>query len=256
MNGFSNGAPQPDPDFNPIRGETEWGVRLGCSLGQLQGTLNYMSVYNDGALWDFFGAPEQPMTGQGTSYPEVDVYAATLTYAIAPPINTVMTFEISYTPDQPWQSTAPGPPSWDEGAFTRAALYMERNTFFMNRMSRYFYPGKVGFMYYRHWISDGSDLKLTPAPLDSTNRLDFALDVFYLSYTLGWGEGKSWEINPKCYWNPEGGYKLQCFLKYSPNYDWRFDLGGMWQGGSSDHNFTYAPSGWNDEIYMRATFMF
>lgn len=131
----------------------------------------------------------------------------------------------------------------------------------MNSMSRFFFPGRIGFMYYRHWVdsSDNEDVKLTPAAYGETNRLDWAMDQFYLSYTLPFGQGASWEINPKCFVSPqEGAYKIQCFLKYSPNYDWRFDLGAMWQGGSSRRAFL--PSGnsyrWNDEMYFRVTYSF
>jgi hypothetical protein len=261
---YPTGAPQPDPDFQQ-RGEDTWGVRFGCNFAGFQTTLNYMSVYNNFPFWTFFGAPEQtvpPLSNwfQGTDYPNIHVWAMTMSYAFDYPINTSMTFEGSYTKDQPWQANAPGPPAIEEGKYYRAAMYLERNVFWMNSMSRFFFPGKIGFMYYRHWIdsSDEDKVKLTPAPYGTSNRLDWAMDMVYLSYTLPFGQGASWEINPKCYWNPEGAYKIQCFLKYSPNYDWRFDLGAMWQGGSSRRAFL--PSGpsvrWNDEMYFRITYSF
>jgi len=266
---YPSGAPQPDPDF-VLRGEDTYGIRLGFNFTGFQTTLNYMSVYNNFPFWTFEDAPVQTTVGGGpprwenllvgTDYPNIHVLAMTMSYALGYPLNTSMTFEGSYTADQPWQSTAPGPPSIAEGKYYRAAMYLERNVFFMNSMSRFFFPGKVGFMYYRHWIdsSDEDKVKLTPAPLGTSNRLDWAMDMIYLSYTLPFGQGASWEINPKVYYNPEGAYKIQCFLKYSPNYDWRFDLGAMWQGGSSRRAFL--PSGestrWNDEMYFRITYSF
>jgi hypothetical protein len=258
MNAFSGGAPQPDPDFDPIRGEDEYGVRLGCNVSGFQTTLMYMSVHADFPVWDFFGAPEQAFTPWGTVYPSFDIYAMTLNYAFASPLNTSVNFEASYTPDQPWQSTATPWPSVDEGAWWRTAIYLERNVFFMNSLTRFFFPASLRFMYYRHWIdsSDEDDVKLSPAPLGTSNRLDWAYDNIYLSYTLPFGKGANWQINPIVNWGVEGSYKIQCFLKYAPNYIWRFDLGAIWQGGSSERAFQYTGSGWNDEIYMRATFMF
>lgn len=269
MNAYSQGAPQPDSDFNDMRSEDEYGIRVGCNIGDFQGTFSFMSMFNDAPVWDTNGAPidNAPGSRTGTVYPEIDVYAMTLSYAFPNPINTSMTFEGSYTPNQPWQgepgdpNAGPGPPflpAAEEGKYWRTAIYMERNVFWMNSLSRFFFPGKIGFMYYRHWIDeeDRSNVKLTPAAYGRTNRLDWAMDMFYLSYTLPFGQGAMFEINPKVYWNPEGSYKMQCFLKYQPNYDWRFDIGAMWQGGSCDRAFMYTGSGWNDEMYFRATYMF
>ncbi len=277
--GFMNyptGAPQPDPDFNDMRSEDEYGIRIGCNIENFQGTFIFNSMFNDFPFWTFYGAPiQQTVPGPpgsagwmnlkvGTDYPEIDVYAMTLSYAFSNPINTSVTFEGSYTPNQPWQSVAGatfGPsnvPAIAEGKYWRTAIYLERNVFWLNSMSRFFFPGKIGFMYYRHWIDeeDRGNVKLTPAAYGTSNRLDWAMDMVYLSYTLPFGPGAMFEVNPKVYWNPEGAYKMQCFLKYQPNYDWRFDLGAMWQGGSCGRAFLPTGNSWNDEIYMRATYMF
>ena len=265
-----SGAPQPDPDYNDMRGKDEYGVRLGFNLAQFQACLMYMSLHNSFPLWSYLDAPVETQTIRGTVYPEIDVYAMTLSYAWDYPLNTSATFEGSYTPNQPWQDAVGAPfqagprtvyvPAVKDAGFWRTALYLERNVFWLNSLSRFFYPEKIGFMYYRHWLDhdESFDVKLTPAEYSNGNRLDFAMDMFYLSYTLPFGQGASLELNPKVYWNPEGSYKIQSFLKYAPNYSWRFDLGGMWQGGSSDKSFMYsAPSvKWNDELYFRITYSF
>jgi hypothetical protein len=269
---YPSGAPQPDPDFD-LRGNDTWGARIGCNFAGLQATLNYMSVYNHFPFWDFEGAPVQTVPpfenwNMGTRYPKIHVWAMTASYAFDNPINTSITFEGSYTEDQPWQgvSATPGGPFIEEGRYYRTALYLERNVFLMNSMSRFFFPGKIGLMYYRHWIDnkDRENVKLTPASPPGTrlatdeNQLDWAMDMIMLSYTLPFGEGAAWQINPSCFWNPEGAYKIKAFLKYSPNFSWRFDLGAMWQGGSSRRAFL--PSGestrWNDEMYFRITYSF
>jgi hypothetical protein len=59
-------------------------------------------------------------------------------------------------------------------------------------------------MYYRHWIDeeDRDLVKLTPAPYGENNRLDWAMDDIYVSYTLPFGRGATWHINPTLNWNP------------------------------------------------------
>jgi hypothetical protein len=151
--GFRNyptGAPQPDPDFILHGEEDEYGIRLGFNVDEFQVTFNFMSMYNDFPLWDFNNAPVQTTVGGGpprwenlnvgTIYPEIDVYAMTMSYAFSNPINTSVTFEGSYTPNQPWQANAPGPPSVAEGKYYRTAIYLDRNVFFMNSLSRFFSP--------------------------------------------------------------------------------------------------------------------
>ncbi|SPD75178.1 hypothetical protein PITCH_A470007 [uncultured Desulfobacterium sp.] len=279
MNSFSGdpyagladtGAPQPDPDYNDMRGEDKYGVRVGFNVGQLQSSFSYMSLYNDYAIWDTLDAPIEVVstrTRRGTVYPKIDVYAMTLSYAWDHPWDTAMTLEASYTPNQPWQHWQgdlfrPGVyvPAAQESKYWRTAAYFERNVFWLNSLSRFFFPEKIGFMYYRHWIDeeDKTLVKINPAPYSDENRLDWAMDMFLFSYTVPFGEGAAWEFNPKLYWNPEGGYKIQSFLKYAPNYYWRFDLGAMWQGGS-DENFLLPGcinTNWNDEMYFRITYSF
>ena len=196
--GPGTGAPQPDPDFNNMRGEDEYGVRVGFNLSQFQATIMYMSMYNDFPVWTWLDADEQPLTRMATIYPKIDVYAMTLNYAWGYPWNTSATFEASYTPNQPWQTAGgamwdpngpalpPGAvvpvPAWEEGKYWRTAAYFERNVFWLNSLSRFFYPEKIGFMYYRHWIDeeDKINVKLTPAAYGITNKLDWAMDMFYL----------------------------------------------------------------------------
>ena len=144
----------------------------------------------------------------------------------------------------------------EEGAFLRAVFWAERDFHFMSDLSRFFYDSKLLVLYYRHHIFDSEKVKLSPAPLGSINRLDWDLDTVYVSFTQGFGEGKSQQINPGVFWNPEGGYKIQCFYKYQPNFDWRIDLGVIWQGGSGDRAFLYSNQPYQDEVYFRITYDF
>ncbi|MCP4681726.1 MAG: hypothetical protein GY864_05290 [Desulfobacterales bacterium] len=245
-----------DRDFI-LRGEDEWGARLGMNIGQLATTFAYMAVHNDIPVWDFFNAPEETMTPTGTVYPETDVWAMTMSYAFTDPtIRTIVSAEASYTPDAPWQSTAPGPPAMEEAAFTRFVIWAERDMFFLNKMSRFFFPGKFMLLYYIHHVSDSETVKLSPAPLGESNRLDWDYDLWYFSWTQGFGQGKSHELTQGYKWSPDGAYQIQIRYKYQPNYDYRLDIGAQWNGGSGERAFGYNNSSWNDEVFLRLTFYF
>ncbi len=245
------------------RGETEWGARIGFNLGNLAASFNYLSIHYHTPIWDY--TVDNSIAGWASSieFPEIDMYATTLSYALPQPFNTSITFEGSYTPDHPWQTagSAPGPFGTYRGEATlyRAAIYLERNVFFMNSISRFFFPGKLAFLYYRHHISSGESVKINWAPgsPNEANELDWDMDQFYLSYTLPFGQGAMFEINPTVNYITEGAYRIKCFLKCQPNYDWRFDIGAAWLGGSGDKHFmNYDVYNWQDEVYARITYMF
>ncbi len=244
-------AQNEDVDFL-LRGEDEWGARFGFGIGELVASFSYMSVHNDIPIWDIMEAPVAD-----TIYPEIDMYAMTMSYAIAhPTINTVLHAEASYTPDQPWQSTAAGPPSMAEAAFTRFCIRAERDMFFLNDISRFFFPGKFMLLYYTHHISDSNTVKLSPGPLGDSNRLDWDYDLLYFSWTQGFGQGKSHELIQNYKWSPDGAYQIQFFYKYQPDFTWRFDVGVQWNGGSGNRAFGYNTSPWNDEMLFRITYDF
>jgi hypothetical protein len=258
---YSYKATYPDMYFD-YRGDDEYGIRIGFNIANFQASYQYMRVHDDFPWWCPYnnGKTEEDWIGwnpttapQMTGYFNIRTHAITLNYTFGSPWNFSMSYEGSVTPNQNWQArygvNPPFlPPSMrfpgvQEGKFYRNALYLERNFFFLNSLTRFFYPSKIGLMYYRHWIdNDTADLcKLTPASpyppgrqdWNRGNRLDWAWDMIYLSYTLPFGPGASWQINPKVYWSMEGAYKMQCFLQYSPDAIWRFDVGAMWQGGSA-----------------------
>ncbi len=247
-------------DYNDLRGETEWGVRLGYNLGVVQGTFSYMSVHMDYPVWHVDAPDSLP---NHKLYPEIDIYAMTLNYAFDNPINTSVQFEASYTPNYMWQSTyierglAPGgPPLAEEGAWWKAAIILEKDISILPRKKLM----TTRFMWYRHWVdsNDADNVKVSPATLFNGNRLDWAWDLLMVQATQIFGPGGNYnhEATAQVFWCPEGSYKFQLWYNWKPTQSWRFDLGAAWNGGSGDRAFLHSNNSWNDELFMRMTYMF
>ena len=248
-----------DENFD-LRGETEWGIRLGFNLGVFQGTFSYMDVHMDYPVWHVDVPSSLP---NHTTYPEIEIYAMTLNYAFPNPINTSVQFEGSYTPDYMWQSTyverlglPGGPPQMEEGAWWKAAVILEKDWEIFPRRKLM----TTRFMWYRHWVdsSDADNVKLSPAPLSNANRLDWAWDLFMVQATQTFGPGGNFnhEATAQVFWCQEGSYNIKLWYNWKPTENWRLDLGAAWKGGSGDRAFLHSNASWNDELFGRISYYY
>ncbi|MDY6974347.1 MAG: DUF1302 family protein, partial [Thermodesulfobacteriota bacterium] len=128
------------------RGDIEYGLRIGGFINDLfYVTLNYLHLYTDSGYSVFrgltpdstFGVPFLADTGDftpyaqllDTRYPSIDVYGLNFNYAFAPPLDTVVSVEATWTPEQPYGDAGSNFSNIvDQGTFN-SAIRFDRKTF-------------------------------------------------------------------------------------------------------------------------------
>lgn len=91
-------------DWKDRRGDFEYGFRIGGMIGGLFMTLNYLHLYDDGGLFELDYASPTPagvLLYLDREYDPMDIYGLGMNYFVAP-LNTVVTFEGTWTPDRPY----------------------------------------------------------------------------------------------------------------------------------------------------------
>ena len=253
------------PQFPPFlgindkdrRGDEELGIRVGARIGNFYGTLNYLHLFTDDYLLDYtgvsFGGPFGFMINMDAEYPTVEVFGFTLNYASPSPLNTVVTLEGTYTPDQPYQDAkAPvmmGDPIArirDEGAFNWAIRF-DRNTFFLPRPTS---AMRVQLQFSQTIVKDHEDV-LGP----NNSKIDKTTDtiVLMLAQPL---RHDTLEPSLQVVYDLDDAYLIKPAVRYRYGNRWYFDIFGVFVGGAEDRPGRFGAMDWADEVVGRATFQF
>jgi len=251
-------TPDPSPVFVTNEkerwGDDEFGFRIGGRVGQFFGTLNYFNVYTDSGYWQYVSGGPRPPFFTDIKYPKLDIYGLSMNYAIQPPIDTTVTFEGTYTPEQPYYDIQSAMPEIVEEGQWKWALQLQRSTFV--------FPTPISAMNLRMQFTqtavDGNPdkLKSTPAPFDrKSNKVDKTQNVLaFLADQYFWSNQIL--INAKVIYDMDGAYYMVPGFKYAPGDYWYFDIYGVFLGGSDRRAGTFASMYWSDEVFARITYQF
>ena len=256
------------PQFPPFfdiedkdrRGDAEYGFRMGGRIGNFYGTLNYLHLFVDNSLFELTGItpvgprPIPPILHLDAKYPETDIYGMTLNYASPAPLNLVVTFEGTYTPDQPYQDAkarplmpgTPTPQIRDVGMW-RWAMRFDRSTFVLPRPIS---AMKIQLQFSQTVVEDNDEV-LGPnnSEIDATqNTLALILRQSLMHNNL--------EPSLKIIYDLDDAYLITPAVRYRYGDNWYFDLYGNFLGGSEDRPGRFGSMDWADEIVGRVTFQF
>jgi len=234
---------------NDNRGKTEYGFRCGGMIRDLYLTLNYLHVYSD----DFqlktkrfhfipFGFDVD------LEYPEVDIYGLTFNYFLGGKINTVITFEGTWVPNQPYgDALALLPDIRDQGTYSYA-VRLNRLTFLLPRPT----SAMDVMLQFTQTVREGDNDRIRGpgnAPVDSTDETI----TFQIRQPL-WHNNI--EIQALLVYDLEDAYLIKPFIKYVYGDHWIFDVSAVFLGGSEDRPTRFGSLSWGDEVFMRTTFQF
>lgn len=252
-------------DDKDRRGDTEYGIRLGGMLGSLYLTLNYLSVHSDEFLLRQTGIAPDPISGIpifapndftlydltfDAVYPSIDVYGITFNYFVAP-VNTVVTFEGTWTPDQPYQdaavAAANGSDITDQGTWNYAIRF-DRQTFVFPRPT----SSMMIQVQFNQTIREGDEddiLGAANSEVDKTDEtISLLLDQFF-SYN-------NYRMTLLGVWDFDGGAYVKPSFRYTYGDHWFFDLYGVFLGGSDKRPGRFGGIDWAQEIVTRVTYQF
>ncbi len=245
-------------------GDEEFGFRLGYSIGDVSGTLNYLKLHSDSGYWEYTGGgmgPPGTTTYYDVKYPKTDVYGMTLNYAFDIPINTVLTFEGKCTTDHPYYnaylSGTPGPPmraSIEERKTWNYGIQLQRFTFVFPRPIS---AMNISIQFNQTIIEGDTDnIKFTPAPhLEEDNSLDKRKNQLGLNLIqfLWYNQIVT---SFKVLYNLEGNYLIAPGFKYRHGDNWYFGLYANFLGGSDRRDGSFGSTYWADDVYARITYQF
>ena len=232
-------------------GDLEYGFRLAGRIGQLFGTLNYLHLYTDGGYWETKGFI--PPFYTEIEYPSTDVYGLTLNYSFAPPLDMTVTFEGTYTPDQPYYDAASALPKVKEVGTWKHAIRFDRKTFVLPRPIS---AMNIQLQFSQAVVEDADDVKMTPAPLDrDINKIDTTSNTIALIFRQDlWYNNIVASL--KLINDLDGAYYIIPGFKYRYGNDWYFEIYGTALGGSDRRVGKLGYMYWADEIYARITYQF
>jgi len=247
------------------RGDVEWGARVGGMLRDIYFTLNYMRLYNNDFLLQTTGVTPDPVHGVpllfppdfrryamliDKEYPLTDVLGLTANYFIAP-FNTVVTFEGTWTPDQPYQDAkafaARSNDITDQGT-GNYAIRLDRQTFVFPRPTS---AMMIQFQFSQTVREGDEDDILGPenSEIDKTDEFitllltqNFRHDTIQLS--LLW-----------VYDTDDASY-LRPFVNYKYGDHWYFDLYTVYCSGSETRPGRFGGIDWVNETVGRITYQF
>ena len=245
------GTGDPDPDFDR-RGDVEWGVRVGFTMGQLSGTLNYMSLYTDDP-----NTVSSPLLIPGNEYPREDNFGMTLNYSFNYPISGVLSYEGRYIPDKEyffvslfWPAPPPPPPP-PIPVFNKTEHDFWMHSIAFSNQMRIFPSLRSGTKFFlqhiRMEVIDGEAENVT----NWIGRPTMNMWIFMPSQT--WLQDRL-TTKVQTIYQRRGQYKIQPAISWKPNERWVFDIQATWQGGS--YNAPAVPPSWWDEVYARITYEF
>jgi hypothetical protein len=233
------------------RGKTEYGARLGAMIGTVYFTLNYMHLYDDEfqlKFRDFIIPPLPPDWDLTMEYPEIDIYGATFNYYIGGKINTIITFEGLWIPNQPYgDAKAQFVGIRDQGTFTYA-LRLDRLSFILPRPT----SAMNLTVQLLQTIREGEKKKLlgpNQVKVDGNEEMVVLQARQPLWYN-------NIEVNVVYVYDTDGGYQFQPMFKYAHGDYWYFNITGVFIGGSDDRAGQVGSMPWGDNVTFRVTFQF
>jgi hypothetical protein len=254
------GAPfQIAPNFPPNmvlterdrRGKNEYGIRLGAMISAFYFTLNYLYVYNDEVSLNFTGwtfGPAGAIMQANFEYPSTDIYGFSCNYAIGGKINTVITTEAKWVPNQPYGDAKEVLPAIkDQGTFSYSIKF-DRQTFLLPRPTS---AAMVSFQVAQVLLEGDEDRIAGPGnvAVDKTQTIIGGMvmqNLWYNNITLS--------FQPM--WDTDGAYMLKPAFKYVYGDYWYFDVYAIFVGGSEKRPGRFGSLKWADEVVFRVTLQF
>ncbi|MBU1056131.1 MAG: hypothetical protein KKC46_20245, partial [Proteobacteria bacterium] len=207
------------------RGNTEYGIRIGGRVGQFAGTLNYLSLYSDSGFLERTGGGPAPPFIVTTKYPKTELYGASLNYSFPSPIDTTVTYEGVYSPDEPYYDAASPVtvPCIRYNKTLKHAIRFDRKTFIL--------PSPISammiqFQYSQTLISNNDKIKSTPSAFSKNNNIDSSQNVIalILSQDLWHNDVK---LSLTALYDLDGCSMFRPGFKYIYGNHWIFDIYGV-----------------------------
>jgi len=243
------------------RGDMEYGFRIGGGIGQVFGTLNYISHYSQSGFWEYKGStlrpgPPSPANPFLTDnkYPRVNLYGGSLNYSFPYPINITATYEALYNPDEPYYDNRFATPRIVNNHVLKHAIRFDRSTFVLPRPISAMMI-QLQFSETRVW--DNGQIKTTPAPyLPASNNW---IDHTQNSVTLNLSQDL-WHNNINvsflAVYDLDDAHYVRPGFKYKYGNHWIFDIYGVILGGAEARTGRFASMYWADEVFGRITYQF
>ncbi|HNR12397.1 MAG TPA: hypothetical protein PKM59_03680 [Thermodesulfobacteriota bacterium] len=247
------------------RGDEEYGIRLGGMLGSLYMTLNYLSLYSPEFMLEQTGIAPDPISGIpifapadftlydllfDAEYPAIDVFGITANYFVAP-LNTVTTFEGTWTPNQPYQDArvaATGGTDYTDQGTWNWAIRFDRQTFVFPRPT----SSMMIQVQFNQTIREGDDDDLLGAGNSRVDKTDetisLLLDQFF-SYN-------NYRTTLLFVHDFDGGNYVKPSFRYTYGDHWFFDLYAVFLAGSDERPGRFGGLKWADEVVTRVTYQF
>ena len=266
------GRKPPPPQFQVREkdrtGDVEYGFRIGGGVGQFAGTLNYFSVYSDTGYWESSKAPLKPGPPSPANpfptvnkYPRTDLYGLSLSYAFDYPIDTTVSYEAIYSPDQPYydmtlDNTVTGRAGTPHIVYKETlshAINISRKTFVLPAPES---AMSIQFQFSQTLVKDNEQVKFTPALFDKdTNSIDSAQNVIALILSQDlWHNNIN--LSLKVLYDLDDAHQITPGFKYKYGDHWIFDIYAPFIGGAENRAGRFGASYWADEVFGRVTYQF
>lgn len=249
------------------RGEIEYGVRLGGMIGGFYLTLNYLHVYSDDFQLRFrgfapdpvFGVPFLAPTGDFTpyamqvnaEYEQTDVYGVSANYAFEQPWNLVVTFEGTWTPNQPYTDAASALPEIKDQGTWNYAVRFDRNTRILPAQFLSSSYATLQFQFGQK-IIEGDEDNVFGAGNSKVDKSSEVLALVVQQPILH----NDVTVGMQALYDPDGAYFLKPNIKYVYGNHWYLDIFATFLGGSEDRPGRFGSLSWADTVYGRITFQF
>ncbi|HNR14221.1 MAG TPA: hypothetical protein PLG17_08365 [Thermodesulfobacteriota bacterium] len=254
-------------DEQDNRGNVEFGVRIGGMIGNIYGTLNYMSLHSDDSSLEFtgftpdpvFGSPFLAGTGDPTlyammidaKYEPIDLYGLSLNSALGDPFNAVITYEGAWIPNQPYAKAGSSTPDIEDQGTFKYAVRIDRPTQVLPKQFLHSSMATLQFQVTQTivegdeddiWGGGNSDIDKTVTNLTFQFKQPFWHNDFYVASQFIYDTDGAWLIKPQ-------------FRYYHGNH-WYFDIYSAICAGSEKRPARFGNLYWADTVYGRVTYQF
>lgn len=241
-------------DERDRRGRAEYGARVGAMIGSVYLTVNYLHVYSDDFVLNLQNIAFRPFAVNLTQeYPELDIYGLTFNYFFGGRINTVVTFEGTWVPDQPYQTGNPDSPMpplpeiTDQGTFSYA-VRLDRVTFVLPRPT----SALNITVQLTETIREGDEDDILGP---NNSRIDKTDEMLTLQLRQPLWHNNI-EVSFLTVYDLDEAHYIKPSFKYVYGDHWYFDLFAVFLGGEEDRPQRFGSLGFGDEVVFRATYQF
>lgn len=240
-------------------GDMEYGFRIGGGVGQVFGTLNYLSLYTDSGYLEsrnpLLPGPPSPANPFPTDnkYPRTDLYGASLNYSFPYPINITVTYEGIYSPDEPYYDRYSPLTSIRYNKTLRHAIRFDRSTFVLPQPIS---AMMIQLQYSQNRVWDREKVKSTPAPLSKSNTIDSTQNVIALVLSQDLFKGNIVNLSLTAVYDLDDAHMIRPGFKFRHGDHWIFDIYGVILGGAEERPGRFGSMNWADEVFGRVTYQF